>query len=620
MAPRLAPSLCQSWLQLNFVVLTSVMTAGSLGAQTIDSAQVPSPNAPITQIPTTPPPQDVQPPLQNLPIPQIPSPQPPPPTIPEPQTPSPLPPPDQLLQPPTPTPTTPEAAPGKVPQDIPVKGFEVVGSTVFSPKEFDKVLAPFSNRRISFAELFQARSAVTQLYIERGYITSGALIPPQTLEGGEAKIVKIQVVEGELEGINVTGTRRLNPNYVRSRLRIATSKPLNRNRLLEALQLLQLNPLIENLSAELSAGTRPASSLLEVRVTEADTFNTQLAIDNGRTPSVGSFRRRLQLNEANLLGQGDGLSVGYANTDGSNDVDVNYTLPLNPRNGTLSLNYINTWSNVIEPPFNRLDIEANSRYYDLTLRQPVVQTPSQEFALGLTASRRESKATFIDNDRIGFPSPGADREGRTQISALRFFQEWTQRSSREVLAARSQFSLGLGALDATVNSNPEPDSRFFAWRGQGQWVRLLAPDTLLVVRGDVQLATTSLVPLEQFGLGGQESVRGYRQDALLTDNGAFASAELRIPIYRVPQRQLVLQIAPFVDVGTTWNNSNTNRIAFASDSNTLASVGLGLRLQLGERLTFRLDWGIPLVDIPSRGRERTWQENGVYFSIVSTPF
>lgn len=619
MAPRLAPSLCQSWLQLSLIVLTSVMTAGSLRAQTIESPQIPSPNTPITQVPTTPPPQDVQPPRPTTPIPQIPTTpppqdiQPPRPTIPEPQTPSPLPPPNQLLQPPPSTPTTPEAVPGKVPDGITVKRFEVVGSTVFSPEEFDKVLAPFTNRPISFAELFQARSAVTQLYIERGYITSGALIPAQTLEGD---VVKIQVVEGGLEAINVTGTRRLNPNYVRSRLRIATSQPLNRNRLLEALQLLQLNPLIENLSAELSAGTRPASSLLEVRVTEADTFSTQIAADNGRAPSVGSFRRRLQINEANLLGQGDGLSVGYANTDGSNDLDVNYTLPLNPRNGTLSLNYINTWSNVIEPPFDVLDIEANSRYYDLTLRQPVVQTPSQEFALGLTASRRESKATYLAEDRTGFPSPGADQEGRTRISALRFFQEWTQRSSREVLAARSQFSLGLGALDASINPGSEPDSRFFAWRGQGQWVRLLAPDTLLLVRGDVQLATTSLVPLEQFGLGGQESVRGYRQDALLTDNGAFASAELRIPIYRSPQRQLVLQIAPFVDVGTTWNNSDRIEL----DSDTLASVGLGLRLQLGERLTFRLDWGIPLVDIPSRGRERTWQENGVYFSIVATPF
>lgn len=281
-----------------------------------------------------------------------------------------------------------------------MKRFEVVGSTVFSTADLDQVLAPFTNRSLSFAELFQARSAVTQLYIERGYITSGALIPPQTIQDG---VVKIQVVEGVLEAINVTGTRRLNPDYVRDRL--PTSKPLNQQRLLEALQLLQLNPLIQNLSAELAAGARPGTSVLEVRVTEAQTFSTQLVADNGRSPSVGSFRRRLQVNEANLLGQGDGLSLAYSNTQGSNGIDANYTFPINARNGTLGFSAGFTDSSVIEPPFDFLDIDGNSRYYELTLRQPVVQTPAQEFILGLTAARRESNISSSVLEDFGYPPP-----------------------------------------------------------------------------------------------------------------------------------------------------------------------------------------------------------------------
>jgi hemolysin activation/secretion protein len=351
--------------------------------------------------------------------------------------------------------------------------------------------------------------------------------------------------------------------------------------------------------------------LLEVNVTEAKTFNVQLSADNNRSPSVGTFRRRIQLNEANLLGQGDGISVGYSNTDGSNGVDVNYSLPINPRNGTLSFSYGFTDSNVIERPFNELDINANSTYYELSLRQPILQTPTQEIALGLTASRQESKTLFIED--LPFPSPGADEEGRTRISALRFFQEWTKRNSREVIAVRSQFNLGIGALDATINDDP-PDSRFFSWRGQGQWVRLLAPDTLLLIRGDVQVADRALVPLEQFGLGGQETIRGYRQDLLLTDNGALVSAEVRIPVLRLQKLNALVQLAPFLDIGTAWNNSGRPD----PDPSVLASLGLGLRLQLGDRLSARLDYGIPLVSASSS--ERTWQENGFYFSIVATPF
>ncbi|BAZ21347.1 surface antigen D15 domain-containing protein [Kalymmatonema gypsitolerans NIES-4073] len=586
------------YLQISIVALLLIIPE-RLTAQVVTPVQLPDGNSFQNQ--QLPLPQDVQPP--------------PPTPTPTPKPPQPLPPLEDLLPPSQPTPTPSEPIPGKLPETIIVKQFEVIGSTVFSPEELAKVLAPFTNKPISLTEVFQARTAITELYFKKGYITSGAYIPAQTMESG---VVTIQVVEGTLEDIQVTGTRRLRRNYISSRLARATSAPLNRERLLEALQLLQLNPLIQNLSAELTAGTRPGASILQVQIQEAKTFSSQIVLDNRRSPSVGSFRRRLQVNEANLLGFGDGLSLAYTNTDGSNAFDASYTFPLNSRNGTLSFYYGTTSSEIIERPFNELDIESASRYYELIFRQPVIQTPTQEFALGFIASRRESDiSSRLFQPDIGLPpnelSPGADEEGRTRLSALRFFQEWTSRNSREVIAARSQFNIGLGALNATINSNP-PDSRFFSWQGQAQWVRLLAPDTLLLLRADMQLASRALLPIEQIGLGGLDSVRGYRQDFLLTDNAAFASAEVQVPVLRVPQINGVLQIIPFVDFGVGWNSSDREN----PDPNTLASVGLGLRWSQGERFTARLDWGIPLISVDSR--ERTWQENGLYFSIQYNPF
>ncbi|MEH1864027.1 MAG: ShlB/FhaC/HecB family hemolysin secretion/activation protein [Nostoc sp.] len=590
-------NLIASHLPLSMLVLLSSISSSPLKAQAVDTTQLPTSTFILSQ--QLPPPQDLQPPLPS--------------PIPSPELPQPLPPPAELFPPSVPTPTPDEPLPGKFPQTIVVERFEVIGSTVFSPKELALATAEFTKRPISLTEVYQARSKITDLYVRNGYITSGAYIPPQTIKSG---VVKIQVVEGKLEDIQVTGTRRLNPNYVRSRLAIATSQPLNRQRLLEALQLLQLNPLIQNVSAELSAGSRTGSSLLEVKVSEAKTFSSQIVLDNGRSPSVGSFRRRLQLNEANLLGLGDALGVAYTNTDGSNSLDANYTLPLNPRNGTLTFNYGITSSDVIEPPFNVLDIHSDSRYYELTFRQPIVQTPTQEFALGLTASRRESDISSL-LQREGFPgsvlSPGADEQGHTKVSAFRFFQEWTSRNSREVIALRSQFSLGIDILSPTINQNA-PDSRFFAWQGQAQWVRLLAPETLMLFRLNTQLASRTLLPLEQFGLGGQDSIRGYRQDYLLTDNGTFVSAEVQIPIVRLPKIDSTLQVVPFVDFGVGWNSSDREN----PNPNTLAAVGLGLRWSQSDRFTVRLDWGVPLISVESN--ERTLQENGLYFSLLYNPF
>jgi len=84
----------------------------------------------------------------------------------------------------------------------------------------------------------------------------------------------------------------------------------------------------------------------------------------------------------------------------------------------------------------------------------------------------------------------------------------SQRSKgeRDALAVRSQFTLGVGAFGATVSSS-DPDTQFLAWRDQLQYVRLLAPKRRMLVRSDVQLAVGELLPIEQFGIGGSDTVR-----------------------------------------------------------------------------------------------------------------
>lgn len=599
-----------------------VSTQNSPSGETtfVEVTQVPLPQAPIE-----PPPPSLEPLPEPEPLPQLPSP-------------------DELLQPVEPAPEADEELPSDLPQVVQVTRFNVICSTAFEAQVecyFDEdLLAAIAkqaitgelpaqvadetgecptveggdvtvDRPLSFAQVLQARSALTEYYTCRGYVTSGAFIPRQVLQDG---VVTIQVVEGSLEAINITGNRRLNSSYVRSRLAIATQPPVNLNELLEALQLLQLDPLIANISADLQAGALPGTSLLQVSVAEADSFDVPLSADNGRSPSVGSFRQRVGISEANLLGLGDGISVSYTRTEGSDQFDGRYTLPINPRNGTISLAHGRTESDVVEEPFNVLDIQSESRYYELTYRQPISQTPTEEFALGLTATRQESESILgiIDEPLVQL---GADDEGRTRVSALRFFQEWTRRGDRQVISVRSQFSLGLDVLNATVNEDGIPDSRFLAWRGQGQWVRLLAPDTLALVRADVQLTPESLLSLEQFGLGGQETIRGYRQDALLTDNGVLLSAEVRLPIVRIPEVRGLLQIAPFIDVGTGWNVSRPD-----PDPNLLVGTGLGLLWRMGDNFTARLDYGIPLVDVDSNSENSTLQEDGFYFSLSFTPF
>lgn len=547
------------------------------------------PNSQLTQLPNP-----IQPREPELP----------PPTPPQPPEPSPL-------QPTQPTPVESDFRP-EIPGTIRVDRFEFEGNTAFSDRELAEVTKTFTGREITFAELIAAESAVTQKYVAAGYINSGAVIPANQTFIREGAVVKIQIVEGGLEDIQISGNRRLNSNYVRSRLEIATRRPLNRDRLLEALQLLQLDPLIANISAELQAGSRPENSRLQVRVKEADSFQGEVFVDNNRSPSVGSFRRGVRIEQSNLLGFGDGLEVSYANTNGSNEVNGSYTFPINPRNGTIRLGVGAASTNVIEEPFAAAEIEGKSRTYELTYRQPILEKPDRNLALGVTLSRQESDTSLL-GEGFGL-SAGANEQGETRVSAVRFFQEYVQRSSSQVFAVRSQFSLGTSFLGATTN-NSGPDSRFLAWRQQAQYVRLLAPETLLILRSDIQLADRSLLSLEQIGIGGSATVRGYRQDLLLTDNGAILGAEVRIPVWRAPKVKGVLQVAPFIDFGLGWNHSGEKP---NPDSDKLLGAGVGLVWQMGDRFNARLDYGIPLIN--ARSGDRTLQEKGIYFRINYFPF
>ena len=518
---------------------------------------------------------------------------------------------------PAPTPTPPGAL--EIPGNITVKKFEFVGNTAFSDRELTQAVQKLTGKQISFAELLQAEEIIKNKYTagcqgtssQPCYINSGAFIPASQSFTQDGAVLTIQVVEGGIEEIEITGLGKLKPGYVRSRIQQGISQPLEREELLEQLQILQLDPLIGSISAELAAGTRPEQSILELNVIEADPFFTEFFTDNARAPSVGSFRRGIRFTERNLLGFGDRLGGEYVNTSGSNAIDLSYSVPVTASNTTVDLRGGVTSTEVVEEPFDRADIVGDSFNFEFGVRQPVYRTPTTEIAVGLSGTRQESN-TEVGGQNFDL-SPGADENGETRISALRFSQDYTKQTLQDVFALRSQFNLGLDVLDSAINEDPIPDSRFFAWRGQGQYVRRLG-NNLLLVRSDLQFATSSLVPLEQFSVGGIQSVRGYRQDALLTDNGFFTSGEIRLPVYQTPSRESSLSLAPFLDFGVGWNDNSDND----PEDNTLLGIGLGLLWQKGDSFNARLDYGIPLLNVEDS--DNTLQENGVYFSVNYSPF
>lgn len=482
----------------------------------------------------------------------------------------------------------------------------VNGSTVLDDEIAD-IAQLYENREVTFDELLTLRSQITQLYVDEGYITSGAFLPSnQVLTDG---VVEIQVVEGTVEDIQVDGLRHLQRSYVRDRLELATDAPLDQQDLLEALQLLQLDPFISQVNAELTAGTTPGQNILLVDVDEPPPFSATIGGDNYRPPSIGSGQISVGASYSNLIGIGDRITGSYGRTDGLDIFDVGVSVPLNAREGTLSFRFNSSESQIVEDEFEDLDlgIESETRSYSLSFRQPIVRSPDTEFALGVELDLRR-RQTFILDD-IPFSFSIGPENGESNATVIRFFQEWVDRAPRRVVAARSQFSFGIDAFNATVNDSGT-DARFFSWVGQFQWVQQLSPRNLVIVRLSTQLTPDSLLSLERFGIGGIDTVRGYTQNQLVADNGVVGTVEFRLPLTRNPQR---LQLTPFFDVGTVWNNRTPD-----PDTSTLAGIGLGLRAEVLPNLFARLDYGIPLIHVDSN--LDSLQEDGFYFSLRFQPF
>ncbi|NEP03272.1 MAG: ShlB/FhaC/HecB family hemolysin secretion/activation protein [Symploca sp. SIO2E9] len=515
-------------------------------------------------------------------------------------------------QPPVQVPPTPE--PQTVPdsQAILVEKIEVTGSSVFSQEQFEEITAPFEGSYLTLEQLTEVADAITQLYLEKGFITSRAILVDQEIKDG---IVEIRVLEGSIEDIRIEGARRLE-NYVRRRVLLGARTPLNTAKLEDQLRLLRIDPLFENIEASLRAGSRIGESVIIVRVTEANPFEGSLGVDNYSTPSIGSERLSSELRYRNLTGNGDELFASYerSTTGGSNVFEGSYRLPLNPKNGTLQLRTILNRSEVTQEPFRGL-FEGNSELYEISWRQPLVRTTRQEFALSLGFSFQENQS-ILNFDGGGSLSPGADSEGITRTSIIKFGQDYLRRDLRGAWSARSLFSLGTGWFGATVNADPEPDGRFLSWLGQLQRVQLLGEDNFLIVGADIQLTTNSLLPSQQFLIGGGQSLRGYRQNVRGRDNGLRFSVEDRIILERNEIGDTTLQLAPFFDAGYVWNNPDNpsnDSLRQVQSERFLAGLGMGLIWQVQPQMEIRLDYGIPLVDIDDRGDNI--QDDGLYFTV-----
>jgi hemolysin activation/secretion protein len=486
---------------------------------------------------------------------------------------------------------------------IRVRGFRITGSTVFSEAELEALVTEFVGRSLTSEDLVEVRNRITRHYIDRGYVTSGALIPDQDPVDG---VIEIRIVEGSIAEIEIRGNEGFRAGMLRRRIALGAAAPVDLTRLERELQILQQDPLIERVNAHIRPGTAPGLGILDVTVEEARRWNARAEAGNYEPPSIGAYRGRFAAEVANLIGWGDTLHTRYTVSEGLQRFDGRYEIPFTAYGTALDLRGEVSRSEVVENPLDDLDLSSEYESFGIGFSQPLHRTTRSTLLVGVLAEWRRTTSK-LDGSRFTFPDSGSD-DGRSQVAVLRFYQEWTYRGRNQVFAARSTLSRGLDILGATDGTEGPPDATFLAWLAQVQWaVRFGPTDLEAILRTDLQLTSSPLLSLEQFAVGGHASVRGYRENQLVRDQGWVSSIELRQPVWRWPDGVSRLELLTFFDNGRSWNSNRPSQ-----GQQSIRSVGLGLRFAVTRFIDAQITWGEQLKNVDTSG---DLQDDGVQFRV-----
>ena len=134
---------------------------------------------------------------------------------------------------------------------VTITSINIHGSTVLSASEVEEILDPYLRRQVYVEDLQSLTSQLTQLYIARGYVSSGAKLAGQDLRDGT---LDIYVTEGELTQIEITDSGGLPRSTIQAKIEREISNPLNIEDLRRALNRIEAEASVSQVNAQLLPG------------------------------------------------------------------------------------------------------------------------------------------------------------------------------------------------------------------------------------------------------------------------------------------------------------------------------------------------------------------------------
>ncbi len=469
-----------------------------------------------------------------------------------------------------------------------INSVQLAPSEILTKEETDPIIQKLVGRNVFISDIQAVIDEINTLYADKGYVTAKAFLPEQTVTDGN---IYIDVIESRIGNISVEENRWTRTKYITDRL------PQKEGELFDIVDLeqdvLDFNRYNEGvkLSANLKAGEKPGTTDIEIKADEKFPFHLVGVMDNQGRYTTGSLRGGAMLYADSLFGLRDKMSVGTYLSGGVTSPFFDYNIPVNKHDGRIGFLYSSGFAKVKWGEFAPLDLKSKSYQYSLYYTQPIIRKPGFELKGYAALNYKRARTTLFDD---------AIKLGVDNVTSVEAALNMRKDTKYGIWYASQSAYYAIPIL------NSQNDNHYFKYSGAVVRLHDFSHGVIGQLRSNYQIIPGSQnVPyLDQIQAGGLATVRGYSEGLMIGKNGYFVSGELMFPLLpreitsprsgqKIPFIGKYVKGAIFADHAGIFPAASYDPYG---GSYFMASLGMGLRVQLPGDLSARLYWGFPILN------------------------
>lgn len=420
----------------------------------------------------------------------------------------------------------PETTPADDLQCFTIHTIHFSGNSILSDDELNTIIDFPKEKCIGLNGINEVLKKITNVYIAKGYVTSRAFLTPQDLSSGTLEIV---IIEGKLEKL-------LFNNQSESSLNMAfpglVDKVLNLRDIEQGLD--QINRLSRyNAKIKLLPGSKPGYSIVNIETQIGAFGSASLGFNNGGQKSTGETQLSASVSAYNILGLLDSLSLSGSKSSefstyfNAENISAAIAIPY----GYWDVSYRYSYSTYLTTITNKslnFDSSGNTNNHDLTTKWLFYRDEISKSSLQMGLNYREDK-----NYILGSLLTGSSRN----LSSLSIGIDHSTRLGRGFFTVSPQYYRGIKLFNSESDANKAKGLPSAEFNKGTLTVRYSQPLTSWVSLSSTvfgQWSNDTLYGSQRMSVGGEYSVRGFKEQSISGDQGYYWRNDLNFALGQYP--------------------------------------------------------------------------------------